>query len=570
GAGNHVILGDSGKAVFRNGRAQRIESITPDVGGADTIEAKDGNSRIIGGAGADTITTGAGNHVILGDSGEADFTVTVLDGVATSQLARIATTAPSVGGADTITFGAGTNVVLGGAAGDVIKGADKGAVILGDNGVVTFDALGRILRALSTDTAVGGDDTIEIGDGDNVVLGGYGRDGITIGNGSNVVLGDSGQADFEAGAIVEIASTSPEVGDRDTIKLGRGRNTVIAGAGGDSVTAGDGANVVLGDAGYARFTAAGLPIIVETTYDNVGGSDVITVGNGDSVILGGSGGDFITAGDGRAVVLGDNGQATFDALGRVVQAATTAATSGARDEITLGNGGSVVVGGVGADKIVTGSGSDVILGDNGSVVFLDGVLVSLETLESTFGGGDLILAGEGDNVVFGGVGADDITTGAGRDVILGDDGQATFAQGKLVRVTTKNEGVAGDDTIRAGDGANVVLGGSGNDAITTGVGDDVVFGDNGAIDFVNGIRFEALSERAGGGGRDTIVTGAGADLVIGGLGADSIDAGRLDSDADIVFGDNGHVTFDVLGRITLAETMDPTLGGDDIIDAGAG
>ncbi|BAU91131.1 GLUG domain-containing protein [Methylorubrum populi] len=578
GAGNHVILGDSGKAVFRNGRAQRIESITPEIGGADIITAEDGASRIIGGAGADTITTGTGDHVILGDSGEADFTVTVTGAVTTSVLARIATTAPAIGGGDTITFGAGNNVVLGGAGGDTIKGGDRGAVILGDNGIVTFDANGLIRRALSLDTAIGGDDSITVGNGNNVVLGGTGRDAITIGDGNNVVLGDSGQADFEAGILVEIASISPAVGDKDTIAVGSGRNTVIGGAGGDSITAGlrngatigTGTNVILGDAGHVRLTAAGLPILAETTYDNVGGDDTITVGDGVAVILGGSGGDIIAAGNGRSTVLGDNGQATFDAQGRVLQVATTAATAGAGDEITLGDGGSVVIGGVGADKIRTGSGADVILGDNGSAVFADGVLVSIETMESTFGGGDVIVAGEGDNVVFGGVGADDVTTGAGLDIILGDDGAATFAQGKLVRVSTKNESVAGDDTIRAGDGDNVVLGGSGSDTITTGAGADLVFGDNGAVDFVDGIRRDALSERAGGGGRDTIVTGAGADLVIGGLGSDTIDAGKDDTDADIVFGDNGHITFDALGRVSLAETLDPTLGGDDEILAGAG
>ncbi|WP_238256933.1 beta strand repeat-containing protein, partial [Methylorubrum podarium] len=578
GAGNHVILGDSGKAVFRNGRAQRIESITPEIGGADTITAEDGESRIIGGAGGDAITTGAGNHVILGDSGEADFTVAVTGAVTTSVLARIATTATAIGGADTITFGAGSNVVLGGAGGDTIKGADRGAVVLGDNGIVTFDADGRIRRALSIDTEIGGDDTITIGDGDNVVLGGTGRDAITIGNGDNVVLGDSGQADFEAGIIVEITSNSPEVGDRDTIAVGSGRNTAIGGAGADTISAGikDGVkvgtatNVIIGDAGHARFTAAGLPILVETTDDKVGGDDTITVGDGVAVILGGSGGDAIAAGNGRGTVLGDNGQATFDAQGRVLRVATTAATAGARDEITLGDGGSVVIGGVGADAIRTGSGADVILGDNGGAVFADGVLVSVETMESSFGGGDTIAAGEGDNVVFGGVGADDITTGAGLDIILGDDGTATFAQGKLVRVSTKNESVAGDDTIRAGDGDNVVLGGSGSDAITTGIGADLVFGDNGAVDFVDGVRREALSERVGGGGRDTISTGAGADLILGGLGGDTIDAGKLDSDDDIVFGDNAHITFDAQGRVTLAETVDPTLGGDDEIQAGAG
>ncbi|WP_236960944.1 beta strand repeat-containing protein [Methylobacterium durans] len=383
-------------------------------------------------------------------------------------------------------------------------------------------------------------------------------------------MGDSGQADFEAGIIVEIASISPEVGDKDTIKLGRGRNVVVGGAGGDAITAGDGANVVIGDAGHAKLTPAGLPILVETTYDNVAGDDTITLGNGDSVVLGGSGNDTIQAGTGRSVVLGDNGRADFDAAGRVTQAVTTAPNAGGRDLITLGSGGSVVIGGVGADEIRTGSGADVIVGDNGNAVFLNGILTFIETLDSSLGLADLIDAGEGANVVMGGVGGDDITTGSGADVIVGDDGQASFTLGILTRITTKNEGVAGDDVIRAGDGANVVLGGSGSDRITTGTGADVVFGDNGAVDFVNGIRAEALSERAGGGGRDTIVTGSGADLVVGGLGADTIDAGKDDTDDDIVFGDDAHITFDAQGRVSLAETIDPTLGGDDEIEVGAG
>ncbi|MGX5777773.1 hypothetical protein ACWKW0_23700, partial [Methylorubrum zatmanii] len=101
----------------------------------------------------------------------------------------------------------------------------------------------------------------------------------------------------------------------------------------------------------------------------------------------------------------------------------------------------------------------------------------------------------------------------------------------------------------------VVLGGSGSDTITTGAGADIVLGDNGAVRFAGGIRQEVTSDRTGGAG-DTITTGAGSDLVLGGLGGDTIDAGKDDADADIVFGDNGHVTFDSQGRVKLAESLD--------------
>ena len=47
--------------------------------------------------------------------------------------------------------------------------------------------------AESTTTDDGGDDTIVIGDGDAIVVGGFGSDGITGAESDNVILGDSGR-----------------------------------------------------------------------------------------------------------------------------------------------------------------------------------------------------------------------------------------------------------------------------------------------------------------------------------------------------------------------------------------
>ncbi|MCJ2032611.1 hypothetical protein MKK50_24910, partial [Methylobacterium sp. J-043] len=152
-------------------------------------------------------------------------------------------------------------------------------------------------------------------------------------------------------------------------------------------------------------------------------------------------------------------------------------------------------------------------------------------------------------------GADVITALGGNDIVLGDQGYALFAAGVRVEVASTETNDGGNDRIEAGDGDNVVLGGSGSDTVTTGVGADIVLGDNGLATFELGIRARIISDRNGG-ARDTITTGAGADVVLGGLGADTIDAGQADADADIVFGDDGQRN----ARSGCSDRYDSSLG----------
>ncbi|NGP18574.1 calcium-binding protein [Devosia aurantiaca] len=74
GKGGSIILGDSGEAFFTNGKVTEVSSISPEIGGADSITVLDGKHVIIGGMDADTIDAGTGSSVILGDSGKALFT----------------------------------------------------------------------------------------------------------------------------------------------------------------------------------------------------------------------------------------------------------------------------------------------------------------------------------------------------------------------------------------------------------------------------------------------------------------------------------------------------------------
>ena len=166
-------------------------------------------------------------------------------------------------------------------------------------------------------------------------------------------------------------------------------------------------NVIVGDDGDATFTsesvsntvATSVLTFIETTNQTDGGDDTITTGDGNNVIFGGSGADTIQVGEsGNSVILGDNGNATFV----VALASGAVATGNATYSRTL-------------TQIETtaqlGSGAQTA-DPNG-----DGTI---------YGGDDQITAGNGNNVIFGGLGADQITTGDGNNIVLGDSGTANF------------------------------------------------------------------------------------------------------------------------------------------------
>src|SRR6185503_6660744 len=100
-------------------------------------------------------------------------------------------------------------------------------------------------------------------------------------------------------------------------------------------------------------------------------------------------------------------------------------------------------------------------------------------------GTDTLNAGAGNNTVIGGVGTDTINALGGNDTILGDNGQFNFAPlTAIISSVSTTELALGDvDRINAGDGQNILLGGFGSDQISAGVGYDVIMGDNGRIDY---------------------------------------------------------------------------------------
>src|SRR6185503_13213680 len=210
----------------------------------------------------------------------------------------------------------------------------------------------------------------------------------------------------------------------------------------------------------------------------------------------------------------------------------------------------------GADEIVTGTGSAVIVGDDGEIL-RDAqervTKVSATGTDDEAAGADLITSNAGSNVILGGLLA---------DIISGDNGEVNA--GGLVG--TLDDGHGGDDIIIAGGdehGGNTILGGHGADTITLGTGFNTVVGDNGFVErnslgvtAVESVETDVLNA-----GNDHIVSLGGDNIILGGLGNDFIDAAVGSS---IVLGDAGRV---VVGGDVFTKQED--FGGDDAILSGA-
>jgi len=450
-----------------------VSTSTTVGGGSDTITSLSGDDIIIGGRYGDTIDGGEGDNLVIGDSGRITAAGEDAPQFAGQPitLGRVETIEDTDGGIDTITTLTGYDIIFGGHGGDTITASlipepenqaatapDSGNIIFGDTGYIDYDIDGNpddIDEIASTTTTaewgvdanldavivdVGGIDTIDTGDGDDIIIGGRFGDNIEARNGDNIVFGDSGritastvdsetQAQFAGQPITlgRVETIEDTDGGIDTITTLSGYDIVLGGHGGDGINVGEGNNIVLGDTGYIDWdddqlldqsnatdaadideikststiptdgvNSALLPVIVD-----VGGADTITSGAGDDIVIGGRFDDGIDAGDGDNLVFGDSGHilaATIDSIsgqehfdnqpitfGRVE---TITDTDGGADTITTGDGYDIVLGGHANDTIkvefeyggtVDADGSNIVLGDTGYIDWDDDELIPAET-----------------------------------------------------------------------------------------------------------------------------------------------------------------------------------------------
>ncbi len=561
--GNDVLLGDRGNDVLAGGNALLVAhapgSAVPKAGVTllatpvgppsdngwddelyggfddDWAFGQEGDDLVRGGHDDDVVEGGPGNDRVQGD----DHDDLVVGGSSTS--------GPMSPDRDATGVPDGDDVLLGDGGVDDLDGVD---VIVGDNARLDPDVgvdrarwpgvrprVGIVLFDVPTSAAPGGpygNDTIDAGDGDDLVLGQSGDDVITGNGGADAIEGNAGSDTIHG----DLGTSAPRGDQGDDAILGGswtagtldasgvGAGDVLHGDGGDDTLLGDNGTVLatvtlldvpaVGSDGVPGRTAGD-----DTLYGDAG-LDALFGQSGDDVLRGGDDDDALEGGAGSDELYGDD------------------------DDDTLVGGGSAVDGRIvptrlgdglpdAGDLLVGGDGDDVLAGDNARLVRQAGLRADGTRLRFVLLF-DVHLAG--DRAPSGGGGADLLYGNGGRDLV--------FGQG-------------GDDEAHGGAGDDVVEGNAGDDEVAGDGGQDDVLGGGSATDgMVIGGNVLAVVDRllmapSGLVAGDAAGLADGADRVFGG----SMDGGRLDGiqqdSHDVLLGDNGRIT---------------RPGGDTVLDGG--
>ncbi|WP_417270387.1 Hint domain-containing protein [Celeribacter sp.] len=291
------------------------------------------------------------------------------------------------------------------------------------------------------------------------------------------------------------------------------------------------------------------------------GDDTVSGGAGDDAIYGGDGEDTLSGGAGTDSLSGGSGNDTF----MVVET----------DEVTnLYGDGWWDIASFKEDE--TSSGVDITYTGATSFTYeynataANGTAESIEQIDGTYGA-DIIDATanthdsiystlDGDDVVLGGSGDEDIYTGDGDDAITGGAGDDTL-YGEGDRDVFYFDNAWGNDTVFGGSGGDdedtldfsnvttditVTYTGSENGGVTSGADSvtfkniEVIIGGSGA-DIIDASADGSGLALDGGGGADIITGGSDNDIITGGAGDDTITTGA-DEDTVVLADGFGHDT----------------------------
>ena len=250
------------------------------------------------------VNTQGGNDVIniptwallANDSGSSSGLLSVLnvmgavDGGAALSGATITFTEESGGAADggSFTYGASINgsTVLDTAVVDVVRSANSS----------TLTGTFRNEILLGRD---GSDDTLNGGDGDDILIGLSGNDTLNGGNGNDILAGGAGNDALNGGAGIDTASYI-DAASAVTVNLGVASAQNTGGAGTDTLNSienliGSGLNDTLIGNNSANLLFGGA------------GSDTLVGNGGDDILIGGLGADTMTGGSGIDTFLWQKG-----------------------------------------------------------------------------------------------------------------------------------------------------------------------------------------------------------------------------------------------------------------------
>jgi Ca2+-binding RTX toxin-like protein len=262
-------------------------------------------------------------------------------------------------------------------------------------------------------------------------------------------------------------------------------NEIIGNATGDRIVSGAGVDLVFGNGGNDTIDAGANNDLVSGGT----GNDIIGGGAGDDILIGGSGNDQIAGGNGDDIVSGGSGLDTFQFKSGFGEDTIVDFTFGS-DRLNFyagafGNAKNITVSSFASlQKVITDFGFTVTSLDQDAVkvdiaagqslTFLNAAslfgfgaatpnAVGTSTDDVLFGSetdGGNIVAGGGNDTIFGGNGASLIQGSADNDVIVGGGASDTIG------------GQLGDDTILGNGGNDQLAGRSGNDWLEGGEGAD--------------------------------------------------------------------------------------------------
>jgi Ca2+-binding RTX toxin-like protein len=566
------------------------------TGGADSsiLYGEAGEDRVDGGGGNDSVTGSAfTNSSRIGNVWGSRFD----DGQQDTLFGGEGNDGVSVGLLDVADGGAGTDTLLvtldgmnQGVSLDLTTGDRFAAIAAVTGGSYTnFETISTlhtteyadVIRGLGVASiyTFGGDDTVHaddinntlgLGDGDDLAYGMGGNDLILGGFGNDRLYGGAGSDTIYAD--VDYDPTQPNGSGADFLDGGDGVDSLYGGAGDDVIVGGVGGDRIFGEAGIDTVSYAGSTAGV-SVQRTPSGMDPNT--GEQAYVYSASGGD--AQGDQLDSVEAVIGSDQNDQL----TGFQTADGGAGADAVAGSHLADVLLGGAGDDRLAGLEGADTLNGG-------DGVDIAEYSRLSSGAGStgvtvDLRIQGVAQNT--GAAGSDTLISIEGvvgsfyADILHGDD-QANYIQGAGDSSSQPGSGPfqgdqlfghGGDDVI-IGDGAapglgytpgdgqsrgyDLISGGDGNDTITAGNGADVVNGDAGDDiifgewdgDTLDG--GEGNDTIDGGSMDDTIRGGDGNDRLIGGSGADAIDGGA-GIDTAVFSGARADYTFTALPNGSL-------------------
>lgn len=240
------------------------------------------------------------------------------------------------------------------------------------------------------------------------------------------------------------------------------------------------------------------------------GNDKLHGGGGDDVIEGGRGHDLLDGEAGDDLMIGGSHNDTYyvDSPGDVVQENVnegfdTVYTSVnfaipenverlrllGREDLALQGSAEAdgLYGNPGANEISAGAGDDIVYGSSGD---------------------DVLNGGADADRLYGGPGADAVNGDEGEDTLLGGSGDDALSGGADDDML---EGGANNDTLNGDDGDDMLKGDDGDDALNGGAGDDVLYGDLGGDVLTGG---DGDDELHGGAGNDVYILESAADVIV--------------------------------------------------------